>query len=212
MENLKIDENTIKRIKKIVQDSNINFLIGSGMSQPYLKVLWDIEKILSDITKRDDEKTKAMKDYYEWVMLWNIKILEKTTDVVKDNVLWNYKNFYKIINYLMLKRKSSILTKQVNIFTTNIDIFSEKALEETKFEFNDWFNWRFEHIFNIWNFKKSYFKKSLHYENTSEIPVFNLLKIHGSLTWKKIIDENNNEKIILDNNLDLIRNIESSSN
>ncbi len=28
------------------------------------------------------------------------------------------------------------------------------------------------------------FQKSLHFDNSSEIPVFNILKIHGSLTWK----------------------------
>jgi hypothetical protein len=38
--------------------------------------------------------------------------------------------------------------------------------------------------FNLTNFKKSHFKRSLHYDNKSELPVFNLLKLHGSLTWK----------------------------
>jgi hypothetical protein len=35
-------------------------------------------------------------------------------------------------------------------------------------------------------------KTSLHYKNTSEIPVFNLLKLHGSVNWKK-----ENENIVL---------------
>jgi hypothetical protein len=92
--------------------------------------------------------------------------------------------FLRCINILLLKRKTTLLNKQINLFTTNIDIFIEKALEETSIEFNDGFNGRFYPIFNLSNFKKSYFKKSLHYDNTSEIPVFNLLKVHGSLTWK----------------------------
>jgi hypothetical protein len=34
------------------------------------------------------------------------------------------------------------------------------------------------------HFKKSHFKRSLHYENISEVPVFNLCKLHGSLSWE----------------------------
>jgi hypothetical protein len=63
-------------------------------------------------------------------------------------------------------------------------VFFEKALEDTQLEYNDGFYGRFNPVFSLTNFKKSLFKKSLHYDNTSEIPVFNLLKVHGSLTWK----------------------------
>ncbi len=50
-------------------------------------------------------------------------------------------------------------------------------------EYNDGFNGRFRPVFSLSNFKKSHFKRSLHFDNTSEIPVFNLLKLHGSLSW-----------------------------
>src|SRR5262249_46455982 len=34
------------------------------------------------------------------------------------------------------------------------------------------------------NFKISRFKKSLFYDKTAELPVFNLMKLHGSLSWQ----------------------------
>jgi len=108
----------------------------------------------------------------------------------KDLVISNYKDFLVLLNTIVLKRKSSILSKQVNLFTTNIDVFIEKALEETQLEYNDGFYGRFNPVFSLTNFKKSIFKKSLHYDNSSEIPVFNLLKVHVSLTW-----QSENEKI-----------------
>jgi hypothetical protein len=89
----------------------------------------------------------------------------------------------------LLKRKTTLLNKQANVFTTNIDIFFEKALEDASLEFNDGFKGRFNPTFSLSNFKKSYFKKSLHYDNTSEIPVFNLLKVHGSLNWRATENE-----------------------
>ena len=56
-------------------------------------------------------------------------------------------------------------------------------MEKLGAEYNDGFNGRFKPSFSLSNFKKSRFKRSLHFDNTAEIPVFNLLKLHGSLSW-----------------------------
>lgn len=194
----------LKPIKKAIDSANINFLIGSGLSRPFLDVLNDIETFLSNPQKTHEEKIAKKKEYFTKCIKGNIDIFDNTSNTKKDEVLENYKTFYKILNNILLKRENSILTKQVNVFTTNIDIFSEKALEETGIEFNDGFHGRFTPIFSLGNFKKSFFQKSLHYENTSEIPVFNIIKLHGSVSWML------NEKedcIFLDNQLEILRDI-----
>ncbi|MEI9911036.1 MAG: SIR2 family protein [Bacteroidota bacterium] len=196
----------VKKIRKTIESANINFLIGSGLSRPFLEVLNDVEIFLSDSQKTSAEITAKKKEYFNKVMVGNLDIINDTSNMNKDDVLTNYKNFYKILNNILLKRENSILTKQVNIFTTNVDIFSEKALEDTGIEFNDGFHGRFRPVFSLSNFKKSYFKKSLHYENTSEIPVFNILKLHGSLTWKYNKAAN---KIFLDCNLDCVKKVKA---
>jgi hypothetical protein len=196
----------LNEIRKAIESANINFLIGAGLSRPFLDVLNDIETFLSDPTKTADEITDKKKEYFNKVMLGNLDIVENTTNATKTEVLSNYKSFYKLLNNILLKRENSLLSKQINIFTTNIDIFSEMALEETGIEFNDGFHGRFQPTFNLGNFKKSYFSKSLHYENTSEIPVFNILKLHGSLTWKY---NPSGDQILLDQNLSLIRSIKA---
>ena len=197
----------IKKIRKAIDSANINFLIGSGLSRPFLEVLNDIEMFLSDSSKTSEEKTEKKKEYFNKVIVGNLKILEDTADSNKDETISNYKTFYKTLNNILLKRENSILTKQVNVFTTNIDIFSEKALEETGIDFNDGFHGRFNPVFNLGNFKKSYFQKSLHYENTCEIPVFNIVKLHGSLNWKH---DTLKDKIYLDQNLEIVRKVHSS--
>jgi len=93
------------------------------------------------------------------------------------------------LNCILLRRKNTLLSKEVNIFTTNVDIFLDKALEDLSLEYNDGFNGRFQPVFSLSNFKKSRFKKSLHYDNVAEIPVFNLLKLHGSLSWESLGNE-----------------------
>lgn len=175
-------------LKNIIQDSNINFLIGSGLSVPYFPTLGNIEVLLTDLEKdqklskqkKQLLKTSIYKSYFDTIIYKNLELIEEKTNSVLDN----YKEFLTVLNTLLLKRKSTILGKQINIFTTNIDIFFESAFEQTNIEVNDGFNGRFKPVFETGNFKKIHFKKSLHYDNTSEIPVFNLIKIHGSLTWE----------------------------
>lgn len=183
----------LDKLKNTLQDSNLNFLVGSGLSVPYFSTLGNIETLLTDLEKdivlSSDEKiiirASILGKYFKTVISRNLKIIDDTiVDVPRDESLSHYKDFLIYLNTIVLKRKSTILNKQVNLFTTNIDVFFEKALEATQLEYNDGFYGRFKPVFNLTNFKKSLFKKSLHYDNTSEIPVFNLLKVHGSLTWQ----------------------------
>lgn len=178
-----------ERIKDTVQDSNLNFLFGSGLSAPYLKILGNIEVLLTELEQRslsEDQKkiirASLYKKFFDGVIAKNTKILEAAPEA--DGVLESYHNFLKFINSILLRRKSTILSKEANIFTTNVDIFLDKGLEDIGLEYNDGFNGRFKPSFSLSNFKKSHFKKSLHYDNTSELPVFNLLKLHGSLSWE----------------------------
>ena len=204
----------IDRLKDMVQSCNINFLFGSGMSAPYLSTLWNLETLLTDLDKDKnlDENKKELirvsiyKKFFDDVIEKNIDIIQDAKDSQK--VLESYKDFFSNINKLMLYRKNSLLSKQVNIFTTNIDVYLEKALEDKGFEFNDGFSGRFGLKYDLSNFKKSMYQNSLHYENSFEIPIFNILKLHGSLTWK--IKNNDKETIIGDMGLQQIIEIKEN--
>lgn len=196
----------IEKLKNIIQDSNINFLIGSGMSAEYLNTLGNIENLLTEVEKVEEEKIRDIirvslyKKYFDGVILNNMYILNENP--ITFDLMNNYKTFFEIFNKILLERKSTLLSKQINIFTTNIDICLEKSLEDKGFEFNDGFVGNFKPKFDLSNFKKSLFKRSLHFENISEIPVFNIYKIHGSLTWKTV-----GNNIIFSPTLKLIQNL-----
>ena len=200
----------IEHLKNLIQSCNINFLIGSGLSKPYLTTLGNIEKWLTDLDKKKDDideqiynlvKASILKSYFDNVIYPNIssEIEKKEEDF--DKTLLNYKELLLQLNNIALHRKNTLLTKQINLFTTNIDLFFEKSLEATKLEFNDGFKGRIKPIYDLTNFQKSYSKTSLHYDNTSEIPVFNLLKLHGSINWKKEEDNTITYRGIINRNL-----------
>ncbi len=197
----------IDKLKNIVQDCNINFLFGSGMSAPYLSVLGNIETLLTEAESINNAKIKDIiqvslyKLYFDDVIKKNIKILDGDTST--QDLMNSYKSFFEIFNRIILERRNTLLSKQINIFTTNIDICLEKALEDKGFEYNDGFSGNFNPKFDLSNYKKSLFKRSLHFENVSEIPMFNIYKIHGSLTW-----ELNEESILFSKNLKQIKDID----
>jgi hypothetical protein len=69
----------IQKMKDIVQSSNLNFLLGSGLSTPFLSVLNDIETRLF-AEKDDTKKIEIYKEYFQKVMLSNKKIIDCSID------------------------------------------------------------------------------------------------------------------------------------
>ena len=183
-----MNESQLDRLKDVIQDCNLNFLLGSGLSMPYIRTLGNIETLLTAVDKSSlptDEarivRCSLYKLYFDEVMLRNKSILAK--DAVAATVQAAYSGLLRTLNTILQRRKSSLLGKEINLFTTNVDIFIERSLEEIGLEFNDGFNGRFKPRFSLSNFNKSRSKRSLHFDNVSEIPVFNLIKLHGSVTW-----------------------------
>lgn len=194
-----MDEINTQEISEVIQSSNINFLFGAGVSTPFLPLLGNIEKMLNS-AKNTAEREIQYKKYFNGVMLPNKTVLDgsnRTSDYLET--IQAYDIFFLTMSEILLQRKSTILSKQANIFTTNIDILLEMSLERLLIEYNDGFSGKFNPTFSTANYKRSIQQRSLHFDHISEIPVFNIIKIHGSLTWKEESD-----KIIFSHNLNHI--------
>lgn len=220
-------ESLLPRLSEIFASANINFLIWSWASKPYLPTLNNIENDINTAIRLwiEEDQVKWYKEYLEKVMLPNKDIIERNLSeeiyldeqgeeiknknqisrsqkVDFEDTMSDYINFLNTISKLIIDRKTTVLSKQVNLFTTNIDIFFETALEDLELNYNDGFIWRINPIFDLSNFKKSIIQRSNHFDNRSEIPVFNLLKIHWSLTWKyRENEDEKNRKIYLSSDL-----------
>jgi hypothetical protein len=199
------------RIKDTIQDCNLNFLIGSGLSAPYLRTLGNIETLITDLEsanatglEKDVVRISLYKHFFESALSGNMGILRKESGAA--DVLRSYQTFLSELNNILLRRKSTILSKEINLFTTNVDVFLEHALESLNLEVNDGFNGRFNPQFSLSHFKTSRFKKSLHFDNVAELPIFNLLKLHGSLSWQ--LDSGG--RIAFSRDLDLIDKAEKA--
>lgn len=201
-------EKQLKSWINIIQDCNLNFLIGSGLSNPFFGTLGKIEVWLTELEEYDIDqdlkdfiRASLYGSYYRVAMKDNIDVFStkithdepidnpKTKKAKLTNTYLGYRDFLRILNQIVYHRRSNTVSKQVNIFTTNIDVFLERVIDDLDLHYNDGFNGIFRKRFSLRNFKKSFYQKSLQYDNIAEIPVFNLLKIHGSVTWRLIDSE-----------------------
>lgn len=201
---------TIKNLKQLIQSSHINFLYGSGLSRNYLSTLGNIETLLTELSKSimDDDVKAIIKyslyaSYVKGVMepcLEN-KICKNQQEYMET--FHEYERFLSSFNHILSRRNVNLINKQVNLFTTNIDDFMEKAAETAKVELNDGFKGHIKPIFSEDSFSTVKSKSSTLYQNNSAIPVFNLLKIHGSINWMA----QENSEITYDTSLALIKKI-----
>ena len=179
---------TIDVLKKYIQSSHINFLYGSGLSRPYLATLGNIEiwltklfGALSNQTYRKVMEASLYKAYCDGVILRNLFFNSYDSNLLETKNA--YLAFFLACNELMNKRNSQLLNKQVNLFTTNIDLLVEESMTNSGIEINDGFRGTIKPVYNESNFQISISKSSLHFHKQSEVPLFNLIKIHGAVNW-----------------------------
>lgn len=181
---------TLDILRNFIQSSNINFLYGSGISRPYLSTLGNIEKWLTKLAEDDSKepykeviKASLYKAYCDGVILRNQYFSSFDSNLLET--MSAYTNFFSICNELMNKRNSQLLNKQINLFTTNIDLLAEETLSKSGIELNDGFRGTIKPVYNESNFQISLSKSSLQFHKQAEVPMFNLIKVHGAVNWKE---------------------------
>ncbi|WP_394884787.1 SIR2 family protein [Clostridium butyricum] len=185
---------------KLLESNNINLLLGAGFCANILSTLGSMERLMEIV-----QKNVTNSKYYilESLLYWNFfensiyPMVEKLND---SNILNEQREFLSIWKEILNIRESKILLKQINIFTTNYDVILELTMEEESIEYNDGFQGRINPYFSISNYNRIYHKQTLFTNRISVLPIFNIYKIHGSITWKS--SNRNDGKFIYSNYID----------
>src|SRR5690606_5592572 len=120
----------------------LNFLIGSGASKPFLGTLGEIETLLTELANKEENDKKIVVDasikkhYFDVAIKRNLEI-QNGLSANLISTKKNYKDFINAINTILIKRKSNLISKQANLFTTNMDLFFEATLENHNIAFNE---------------------------------------------------------------------------
>lgn len=204
-----VDGLSADRLRTIVQDSHLNFLIGAGTPAAFFGLLGNIEDALTELANSTaSEEAKAIVRasiqayFFDEVLAPNLKVVERVAETA--TVLTSYARFLRTLNRILLKRHSSILAKQANIFTTNVDMLFEVAFEQMGIDFSDGFSGKIRPRFDLGDFNTLRFRMSSRFEQRSEVPVFNLVKLHGSAGWLQELRSPAKVEIIFDHGLTLV--------
>lgn len=186
-------ERLIEMLRKAVQSANLNFIIGAGCSYPAISVLGSTETEIQELIDAG-KSSEAEELIFEFLrpFLEVCSQMRSGPDDSIDQTIENYKAFLSVVSRILLGNANNIMPKQANLFSTNYDLFPEKAFEElaTGIRLIDGFS-RSPLIHKNFPFSRSEFFNSLYnngntYNYRVEIPCLNLIKLHGSLSWEKV--------------------------
>ena len=180
---VKDDEELVEQIRQLAVTKQINFLIGSGGSAKSIGLMNDFQ---------DDASGKTANDLLlEKVTKISGKLLDETYLFEEDNKIHDnfedYLLFCQALIDLLNMSNSRQVPKTVNIFTTNYDLYIEKAVGElllkTRFIFNDGAKGYFKRELDSSNYNQVVSYKGLNDNYISEVPSISLIKPHGSVNW-----------------------------
>ena len=189
----------VETIRKLAITKQLNFLIGSGASLPAISLMSEYSA-----ENKNDELLENVKNKSEIILQDEVE-LQNNSDVLVT--LQNYERFILSIIQLLNYSNSRQTPKNINIFTTNYDLFIEKAIDiqqqKNYFIFNDGSRGYFNRILDSSNYNSTASYKGLNDNYINEIPCISLIKPHGSVNWEKIEFKNSNfikvNNFVLDN-------------
>lgn len=208
---IKKNEPFLKSLARAFQSGRINFILGAGASLPGIRAAGDIESEVQKLFKAGKSED-AIKKLYSF-----LKDIQEKNDILRKLDGWEvvsptfelddgededciYKSLRQYVDLLwaiekiLVQRKTTLLPKQANIFTTNYDLFIEKSSELfDTLRLNDGFdrrpNLQDRFPFSPKNFFNSIFNNGNAFGYQVEIPTVNLIKVHGSLSWRRNSDQ-----------------------
>lgn len=179
-----------EKFRHAVQSARLNFLFGAGASAPSIEVAGNIEaKVDGLVAKGQSQEAEQLAAHFL------AKFVDVTRELQSENEsganlenLELYRGFLQSVEHILVARQNTLLLRQATVFTTNYDLYLERASDAfPNLILNDGFDRRPNlsgvHLLRPEKLFDSTFHTGRRYEYRAELPSLNLLKLHGSLSW-----------------------------
>ncbi len=180
------DTQLVKELRKLMITKQLNFLIGSGASAKSVGLMKNFNDDPETGKTANDQLVEKVNDTSQQILANFCKFPEGK--IIQEN-LDDYTRFLKSVIDVINLSNSRQTPKSVNLFTTNYDLYIEKAIDglfgTSRFVFNDGANGYFKRILDSSNFNRVVSYKGLNDNYISEIPSITLIKPHGSMNWSE---------------------------
>lgn len=178
-------------LQSYIQSGRINFLIGSGASIPAIEAAGNIEHQIDTLLLENKEKEANLRvlEFIDELSQKNSSLEQGTGGVEVTSTAAAYTKFISVVDSILFERKNLLLPRQANIFTTNYDMFLEySARKIPSLILNDGFvrtaGTNADYPFAPERYSDRTYRSGAVYSHLSEVPTINLIKLHGSLSWR----------------------------
>lgn len=181
-----------RRLTHSLDSGHVHLLIGSGASTPAIPIAGSIEERIAELAEQDDAAGAARELYGLLSRIQEVTdgLSSGMMDAATQSTLGNYQSLLLLLERVLARRRTAILPRQVTIFTTNYDLFVEKAASVCEsavlnagFTQGGFFESKAE--YSTRSFHRTVYDSANPFEYRVELPSINLVKLHGCLGWRR---------------------------
>lgn len=212
-----VNQDFLSDLRKTLESTNINFLLGAGCSMPAFRTLGNLEElrveleekrgslgengdVIYRLIKAEIDRRFFMGSIYRNVEYVNDSIEDPEEDVQQTRAA--YEGFCTEAIQTVANRESVDKPKQVTFFTSNYDLCMDLALDKAGIPTNSAYLGRFARRVTLQTFGNRVFSNGIGLGYRTEIPSANLVKIHGCASWR-----NDGNELAIDDSYQILEKI-----
>lgn len=194
-----VDQDFLSDLRKTLESTNINFLLGAGCSLPAFKTLGNLEELRVELDKQKKSlgenremiyrliKAEIDRRFFIGSIYRNVDYVTERKDGSEEDIQQTqaaYREFCTEAIQTVANRESVDKPKQVTFFTSKYDLCMDLALDEAGIPTNSAYLGRFSRVVTQQTFGNRVFSNGIGLGYRTEIPSANLVKIHGCASWR----------------------------
>ena len=194
-----VNQDFLSDLRKTLESTNINFLLGAGCSMPAFRTLGNLEELRVELEEKKASlgengdviyrliKAEIDRRFFMGSIYRNVEYVTDGKEGPEGDIQRTraaYKEFCAEAIQTVANRESVDKPKQVTFFTSNYDLCMDLALGKAGIPTNSAYLGRFSREVTLRTFGNRVFSNGIGLGYRSEIPSANLVKIHGCASWR----------------------------
>lgn len=211
-----VDKDFLSDLRKTLESTNINFLLGAGCSMPAFRTLGNLEELRVELEEKRGSlgengdviyrliKAEIDRRFFMGSIYRNVEYVKEGPEGDIQRTRAAYEEFCTAAIQTVANRESVDKPKQVTFFTSNYDLCMDLALDEADIPTNSAYLGRFSRVVRQQTFGNRIYSNGIGLGYRTEIPSANLVKIHGCASWR-----NDRDRLTIDDSYKILEEIKT---
>lgn len=211
-----VNQDFLSDLRKTLESTNINFLLGAGCSMPAFRTLGNLEELRVELEEKRGSlgengdviyrliKAEIDRRFFMGSIYRNVEYVKEGPEGDIQRTRAAYEEFCTAAIQTVANRESVDKPKQVTFFTSNYDLCMDLALDEADIPTNSAYLGRFSRVVRQQTFGNRVFSNGIGLGYRTEIPSANLVKIHGCASWR-----NDGKELTIDDSYQILEAIKA---